>query len=142
MQQRAVGGDGMDVIERAVGKDTADDAGYLERQLLLRREQVDAAGDDAVDGIGEGERRQFRFAGSQLAGAVFDDEQAGIAQGLSQLFAEEGVAARFLQQQLFDCFGKFFNSQAEVHTLQGIPRRQRAQRQVFRIGARQQSTVF
>jgi len=95
LQARLVHLGRIDASQHAIGKDAPDDAGDLDRELLLRRQAIDAAGNNSLDGVGEGQRRQIG-AWRQSRPAVLDEQQSGVAQGVGQLLAEEGVPLRLV----------------------------------------------
>ena len=98
-QRRAVSGDGIDVVQQAVGEAAPDDAGHLEGQLLRRRQAVDAGQDDTLHRV---RQRQILQVGvwRDPAAPVADGDDPGVPEGVGEFLAEERVAAGVLADEL------------------------------------------
>ena len=96
---------------------------------------VDAAGDHPLHGVGEVERSQVARVGRDPADPVADLDQAGVAQGIGQFFAEEGVALGPLADQRGHRLGQRGHAQALADQGQRVVGRQRFQAQPVQVAA-------
>ena len=77
-------------FERTQFEGCADHARQLQRQLLQCAQRVDARGNDALDGVGQFHADPIQLRRS-AAGAILDAQQAAIAHGHRECFAEIGM---------------------------------------------------
>ena len=77
----------MDLAQHVGGENAPDRAGYLDGQLPVGREPVDAAHDQIAQCVGQPNRREIR--NRQPAPAAIDGEDAAIAQRQHQLLGKE-----------------------------------------------------